>query len=136
MKNYKHYLTLNKNSDIIDAFCDAFKEPKETDTLYRDSDTRQFYLQITDDNGFYINKYIDNEIVEIPEPERGTEATRKAIEQLKVDTKKLALYTESNRLLAKSVYEIMKQGETVNPDTLAVWVAEVDKIKDDNPDIV
>ena len=129
---YKHYITINEIKTVLDSFREDEKQPLKTDILLCENDNRQFKIQPIDVfTGFHISKYIDGEIVEIPEPERGTEATRKVIEQLKVDNKKLALYTESNRLLAKSVYEIMNQGKPVTPETLGDGVRKVARIKDE-----
>ena len=130
---YKHYINTNENNEITEAFSDAYKAPNDDSIVYAESDIRQFNIEIMDMNGLYVNKLIDGDIVTTPEAERGTVEQRAEILRAKVLAMRTALYTETNKLLAGTVYDIMKAGDTVNPETLADWVAQVDQIKIDNP---
>lgn len=130
---YKHYINTNENNEITKAYSDAYQQPEDGSILYAESDIRQFHVEVTDMNGFYVNKLIDGVIVTIPEDERGTIEQRAQLLKDKVLSIRNNLYSETNKLLAGTVYDIMKAGQEVTPETLAEWVSKVDKIKEDNP---
>jgi len=65
---YKHYITLNDNEYITDAFSNAFKQPTESDVCVNENGSRGFQLQLKSSDGDYLYKYIDNKIIEVETP--------------------------------------------------------------------
>lgn len=131
---YKHYIETNENNEIIEAYSSAYKEPNDDTILYTESDIRQFHIQIKDINGLYINRYVNEDIELIPENERGTVEQRAEIEKAKVIQKRISLFeNNTNLLLLDKLYDVFKAGGDATAETLADWVAEVDKIKAENP---
>ena len=62
--DYKHYIRLNSDGNIIKAFCDAFEKPVDGDILYCETNERHFLLEVYDMNGFPRYAFVDGEIVE------------------------------------------------------------------------
>ena len=48
---YKHYITVDGNNNITDAFSTGFRQPQGGEILVADTIERHFNLQIKDDYG-------------------------------------------------------------------------------------
>jgi len=59
----KHYIRIDENSFVIDAFSDAFEQPLETDIFIEDGG-RHYNLDLYREDGLPKLKYVEGEIVE------------------------------------------------------------------------
>lgn len=44
MPDYKHYIKINENNEIIELFSNAFQTPDETSILFAESDSRHVMI--------------------------------------------------------------------------------------------
>ena len=124
---YNHYIKTNENNEITKAFSDAYEQPTQDSILYAESDIRQFHVEIKDINGFYVNKYIDGDIVLIPEEERGTATERYNIKVLQVTEQRANEYFKtSDRVLKERLLDVLEEGRIPTKDDLT----EVYEIKE------
>lgn len=70
---YKHYIKIDENNMIIDAFSSAFRQPEGGGILIADTDERHFNLQLKDSQGILQYKWQDPDIVKIDIPIRSNE---------------------------------------------------------------
>lgn len=62
----KHYIRLGSdNSTIIYSYSDCFEEFKSGDILYKETEKRQFNLELKNALGFYCKKWSGSEIVDM-----------------------------------------------------------------------
>lgn len=83
--NYKHYIRIDKQNRIIQAFSDAFRQPEDGDILIADTNERHFNLDLLRDDGFYRYEWNGKEIIEragVTVDETIELAERKAQEEL------------------------------------------------------
>jgi len=128
-----HYIKINENDEIIDGFCDAFREPDQDCILVKENTRDHFNPRITDSNDLYINKFIDGVIVEISEDERGTIDERAEIEYKRKTAERKKRYIITDDSLIDKIYELLDNDQPLNKETLAEEIAERKKVKTDIP---
>jgi hypothetical protein len=104
---YKHYIRLNLKNEIIYAFCDAYDTPNRNDILVEESDTRQFTLDLVDNNGDWKYKWENYKIVEISEEEKRKDKNISIIKSELLDFLKINTHDE----LSKTDYYIIRKME-------------------------
>lgn len=65
---YKHYIKVNGNNMITDAFSSAFRQSQGGEILFADTNERHFHLQLKDEQGILQQKWQDPDIVKIDIP--------------------------------------------------------------------
>lgn len=83
--DYKHYIRLNADGNIIKAFCDVFESPVDGDILISETDERHFNPDLFDDNGFPRYEWNGKEMIErteYSEDEQAELAERQAKNEL------------------------------------------------------
>jgi hypothetical protein len=64
MDGYKHYIRVDANNIVIHAFSDAFEQPQDGDICVATDAGRHYNPQLTNEQGRYIYKYVDGQMVE------------------------------------------------------------------------
>jgi len=70
---YKHYIKIDENNIIIDAFSSAFRQPEGGEILAADTNERHFNLQLKDSQGILQYKWQDPNVVKVVIPVRPSE---------------------------------------------------------------
>jgi len=70
---YKHYIKVDENNNITDAFSSGFQQSQGGEILVADTNERHFNLQILDEYGNFKWKWEDPDIIEVVIPARPSE---------------------------------------------------------------
>ncbi len=65
---YKHYIKVDENDMIVDAFSSAFRQPEGGEILVADTNERHFNLDLKDNQGILQYQYQDLDILKIDIP--------------------------------------------------------------------
>lgn len=64
MEDYQHYIELNAAGVVTRGFSTAFESAKDGDICVNERGGRHFNPELINENGQYVYKYIDGEVVE------------------------------------------------------------------------
>ena len=132
----KHYIKINEENEIIEAFSDAFKQPDDESILYEESKSIHFNLNIKWLDGLYNNKYIDGEIVALTKEERGSQEQRNIVNNKNAIASRESEYiAKTNKEIFNLLYDLCKDNISITPEALASWVDNVDLIKAKYPKV-
>ena len=99
----KHYISIDSNNRIIKGFSEVFEMPQETDICINENGGRHFELlgiinpPLTNDQGVFIYKYEDKQVLRRTEDEIHQEYTSIAIVPSQIDSVMLAIAELDNQ---------------------------------------
>lgn len=70
---YKHYIEIDENDMVTDAFSSAFRLPEGGEILVADTEERHFNLQLKDDQGILQYQWQNPDVVKIDIPPKTSE---------------------------------------------------------------
>lgn len=138
----KHYITIDENNFIIDGFSNNFREPAETDICINENANRQFKLknQVNPsliDDGFYIYKFVDNNIEFVTQEEHPNYKAKKNKEKKdkkknenkeKIKNQTVTIYGKTYNADEVSLNRMMRSIMVMNNSEKIKWVLANDEI--------
>jgi hypothetical protein len=98
---YKHFIKINEDGEITDAFCDAFRQPDKDSILVAETEERHFNLDFRTMEGVLRYTWDGKKMVERSKAE--VEAIAKPIRE-KAET--LARLADLDRVIPRSVEDL------------------------------
>ncbi len=95
---YKHYIKIDEDNMIIDAFSSAFRQPQDGEILVADTNERHFHLDLRTTEGYLKKKWEGGKIKDIPDKDIYTL-------DIKKEKKKIEVIAEEREKAIKAMYE-------------------------------
>ena len=100
---YKHYIKINEKNEIIDAFCNAFREPDKDSILVAETEERHFNPILKTTEGVYKCVWDKGKIVE-----RSAEEIESIAKPIREMWMILGRLEELDKIIPRSVEDLYK----------------------------
>lgn len=100
---YKHYIKINDKNEVIDAFCNAFRDPDYDSILVAETNERHFNPILRNPEGVYRYIWDNGKIVE-----RSTEEIESMVKPIRERRMILGRLEELDKIIPRCVEDLYK----------------------------